>query len=49
MPEPRIHEYGELGNIHRRQAYEFGSVEGKYIYGKAVFVYWPMAKLGRLQ
>ena len=28
---------------------EFGSVEGKYIYGKAVFVYWPMAKLGRLQ
>src|SRR5437870_11825193 len=22
--EPRIHEYGELGNIHRRQVYEFG-------------------------
>src|SRR3989449_5702835 len=26
-PEPRIHEYGELGNIHRRQVYEFGNVE----------------------
>ena len=28
---------------------EFGSVESKYIYGKAVFVYWPMEKLGRLR
>src|SRR6266513_3429844 len=28
--EPRIHEYGEFGNIHRRQAYEFGSVEGGF-------------------
>ena len=28
---------------------EFGSVERKYIYGKAVFVYWPMEKLGRLR
>ncbi|PYS54241.1 MAG: aldehyde oxidase [Acidobacteria bacterium] len=26
-PEPRIHEYGEFGNIHRRQVYEFGDVE----------------------
>ncbi len=26
-PEPRIHEYGERGNIHRNQAYEFGDVE----------------------
>jgi len=26
-PEPRIHEYGEVGNIHRRQVYEFGNVE----------------------
>jgi 4-hydroxybenzoyl-CoA reductase alpha subunit len=26
-PEPRVHEYGELGNIHRRQVYEFGSVD----------------------
>ena len=26
-PEPRIHEYGEYGNIHRRQVYEFGDVE----------------------
>src|SRR5215469_8822029 len=27
MAEPRIHEYGELGNIHRRQIYEFGSID----------------------
>ena len=26
-PEPRIHEYGEQGNIHRNQAYEFGDVD----------------------
>jgi 4-hydroxybenzoyl-CoA reductase subunit alpha len=26
-PEPRIHDYGERGNIHRNQAYEFGDVE----------------------
>ncbi len=26
-PEPRIHEYGEQGNIHRNQSYEFGDVE----------------------
>ncbi|MBI4480852.1 MAG: molybdopterin-dependent oxidoreductase, partial [Acidobacteria bacterium] len=26
-PEPRIHEYGEFGNVHRRLAYEFGDVE----------------------
>ena len=25
-PEPRIHDYGEQGNIHRNQAYEFGDV-----------------------
>ena len=27
---------------------DFGTVEGRYIYGKAVFVYWPMEKLGVL-
>jgi 4-hydroxybenzoyl-CoA reductase alpha subunit len=26
-PEPRIHEHGEQGNIHRLQAYEFGDVD----------------------
>ncbi len=26
-PEPRIHDYGERGNIHRNQAHEFGDVE----------------------
>ena len=25
-PEPRIHDYGEQGNIHRNQSYEFGDV-----------------------
>ena len=26
-PEPRIHDYGEQGNIHRNQSYEFGEVD----------------------
>jgi CO/xanthine dehydrogenase Mo-binding subunit len=25
-PEPRIHDYGDLGNLHRLQAFEFGDV-----------------------
>jgi signal peptidase I len=28
---------------------EFGPVEREYIYGKAVFIYWPMDKVGRLR
>ena len=28
---------------------DFGLVESSYIYGKAVFGYWPMDKLGRLR
>jgi signal peptidase I len=28
---------------------EFGPVDRQYIYGKAVFVYWPMEKLGRVR
>lgn len=28
---------------------EFGPVEEKYIYGKAVFIYWPMEKMGALR
>jgi signal peptidase I len=28
---------------------EFGPVDSQYIYGKAVFVYWPMEKVGRLR
>jgi signal peptidase I len=27
----------------------WGFVDRKYIYGKAVFVYWPLDKLGRLK
>jgi signal peptidase I len=27
----------------------WGCVERKYIYGKAVFVYWPLGKMGRLR
>ena len=26
-PEPRVHDHGEFGNVHRRQVYEFGEVE----------------------
>jgi 4-hydroxybenzoyl-CoA reductase subunit alpha len=26
-PDVRIHDYGEFGNIHRRQSYEFGDIE----------------------
>jgi 4-hydroxybenzoyl-CoA reductase subunit alpha len=29
-PEPRIHEYGEEGNIHKRVALEFGDVEKSF-------------------
>lgn len=28
---------------------EFGPVDRRYIYGKAVFVYWPVEKLGTLR
>ena len=28
---------------------DFGPVERKYVYGKAVFVYWPMEKVGVLR
>ena len=28
---------------------EFGPVAQNYIYGKAVFVYWPVERLGRLR
>jgi signal peptidase I len=27
----------------------WGTVERKYIYGKAVFVYWPLDKMGRVK
>jgi 4-hydroxybenzoyl-CoA reductase alpha subunit len=29
-PEPRVHDHGEVGNIHRRQVYEFGNVEAGF-------------------
>jgi 4-hydroxybenzoyl-CoA reductase subunit alpha len=29
-PEPRVHDHGEFGNIHRRQVYEFGDVEAGF-------------------
>jgi signal peptidase I len=43
--------YYVLGD-HRRlssDSREFGPVAANYIYGKAVFGYWPMGKLGRLR
>jgi 4-hydroxybenzoyl-CoA reductase alpha subunit len=36
-PEPRIHDYGEQGNIHRNQAYEFGDVEAALAESDHVF------------
>jgi hypothetical protein len=28
---------------------DFGPVQASFIYGKAVFGYWPMDKMGRLR
>ena len=45
------HTYYVLGD-HRTMSSdsrEFGPVNERYIYGKAVFGYWPMEKLGRLR
>lgn len=36
-PQPRIHEYGEQGNIHRNQSYEFGDVEAALAESDHVF------------
>src|SRR3989441_9065244 len=37
QPEPRIHAYSELGNIHRLQAFEFGDVEDSFKKSDYVF------------
>ena len=28
---------------------DFGAIRSEYIYGKAVFAYWPADKLGKLR
>ena len=52
-PEVKVppHSFFLLGD-HRTSSSdsrEFGPVDQRYIYGKAVFVYWPMDKLGKLR
>jgi 4-hydroxybenzoyl-CoA reductase alpha subunit len=36
-PSPRIHEYGELGNIHKRVSFEFGDVDSSLADADEVF------------
>ena len=36
-PEPRIHDYGEQGNIHRNQSYEFGDIDAAFKDSDLVF------------
>jgi 4-hydroxybenzoyl-CoA reductase alpha subunit len=36
-PEPRIHDYGEEGNVHKRVALEFGNVEESFAEADEVF------------
>ncbi|HXU42932.1 MAG TPA: molybdopterin cofactor-binding domain-containing protein [Burkholderiales bacterium] len=36
-PEPRIHAYSELGNIHRLQAFQFGDVEETFRKSELIF------------
>jgi signal peptidase I len=45
------HSYFLLGDHRSRSndSRDFGPVNERYIYGKAVFGYWPMEKLGRVR
>ena len=44
----RQHALGDHRNL-SNDSRDFGPVDEDFIYGKAVFGYWPMAKLGKLR
>ena len=48
VPPGAFYVLGDHRNL-SRDSRDFGPVDSSYIYGKAVFGYWPVEKLGRLK